>query len=179
MNRDFVLFCNGCEKGVYFKLPDTFVIPDDYQQTIPIDRQNVVDYYPRNVPSIDQAIPKEVADDHLEAIRCQSVSASKAVVTQCRRALQNTCTLNGAPNADLIDQIDDLYNRRIINPALKDMAHTIRMIGNWGAHPQKDTLKEVASSDATDVLEFTGEFLDEVFARPARIKNFKAKKGIK
>jgi hypothetical protein len=87
--------------------------------------------------------------------------------------------LNGAPNADLIIQIDDLEKRRIINPTLKDMAHTIRMIGNWGAHPQKDTLKEVTYSDASEVLEFTGEFLDEVFVRPARIKNLKTKKGIK
>ncbi len=177
-NHDFVLFCNGCDKGVYFQMPDSRCFPDEYQHTIPIEIDDIVDYYPKNVPYVDQAIPKDVADDYLEAIKCRGVLASKAVVTQCRRALQNACTLNGAPNSDLINQIDDLYNRRIINPTLKDVAHTIRMIGNWGAHPQKDPLKEVAPSDADEVLQFTDEFLDEVFVRPMRIKNFKAKKGI-
>lgn len=62
---------------------------------------------------------------------------------------------------------------------MKEIAHTIRMIGNYGAHPQKDLLREVTSEDSSEVPKFTSEFLDEVFVRPARIKSLKTKKGIK
>jgi hypothetical protein len=93
--------------------------------------------------------------------------------------MQTTCFLKRAPNIDLIDQIDDLESKRIINPTLKEMAHTIRMIGNWGLHPQKDPLRDVTPDDATEILKFTSELLDEVFVRPERIKNLKTKKGIK
>jgi hypothetical protein len=53
------------------------------------------------------------------------------------------------------------------------------MIGNWGAHPQVDPLKEVTSDDASEILKFTSEFLDEVFVRPDRLKSLKTKKGLK
>lgn len=118
-------------------------------------------------------------DDYIEAIKCEGISAPKATVAMCRRAMQTTCILKGSPNGDLINQIDDLEAKRIINPTLRDMAHTIRMIGNWGAHPQKDPLRDVTPEDASEILKFTSELLDEVFVRPARIKDMKTKKGIK
>lgn len=91
-------------------------------------------------------------------------SASRATVTQCRRAIQNACVSAGDNSkADLIDQIDELESKRLISPRLKDIAHAIRMIGNFGAHPQRDPLKDVTFDDATAILEFTSEFLDEIF----------------
>jgi hypothetical protein len=68
---------------------------------------------------------------------------------------------------------------RIINPSMKEVAHTIRKIGNWGAHPQDDPLKDVALDDALELLKFTSEVLDEVFVRPARLDALRKKKGIK
>ena len=176
----FVLSCTGCNESVYFKLPDNYGIPDEHKDLIPINIESIADYYPRLVPNIDPAIPKEIADDYGEAIKCDGVSASKATVTQCRRAMQNACILRGAnPKNDLLDQIDELESKRIINPTLKEIAHTIRMIGNWGAHPQKDPLKEVTPEDSSEVLKFTSELLDEIFVRPARIKSLKTRKGLK
>jgi hypothetical protein len=180
MRQNIVLFCNGCKKGVYFKLSDNYNISDEYENVINIETENIVDYYPRLVPEIDPAIPKEIANDFGEAIKCDSVSASKATVTQCRRVMQNACVLMGANSKkDLIDQIDEIESKRIINPTLKEIAHTIRMIGNWGAHPQEDPLREVTPEDSSEILKFTSEFLDEVFVRPARIKSLKTKKGLK
>lgn len=177
--NSFVLSCTGCGEGVYFRLPDNYDMPDEHSEIINVKSEIIVDYYPRLIPNIDPAIPKEIADDYSEAIKCESVSASKATVTQCRRVMQNTCILKGVnPKNDLIDQIDELELKRIINPTLKDMAHTIRMIGNWGAHPQKDPLRDVTPEDASEILKFTSEFLDEVYVRPARIKNLKTKKGL-
>jgi hypothetical protein len=135
---------------------------------------------PCAVATADSAIPEEIADDFKEAKRCFSVEAKKATVTMCRRSLQNTCISKGCnPKKDLVDQIDELEANRIINPSMKEVAHTIRKIGNWGAHPQDDPLKDVTLDDAVELLKFTSEFLDEVFVRPARLDALRKKKGIK
>lgn len=173
-----VLYCNGCGKGVYFRLLNYDLAGGERYENVSVD--NVADYYPRAVVTVDPTIPTEIADDFKEAKRCFSVEAKKATVTMCRRVLQNTCISKGAsPNAELVKQIDELESMRVINPSMKDVAHTIRKIANWGAHPQDDPLKEVTLEDASELLKFTFEFLDEVFVRPARLDALKKKKGIK
>jgi hypothetical protein len=173
-----VLWCNGCHGGVYFHLQNYDIPEEDSDELLRIDPKFIIDYYPHSVMTVDPSIPKEIADDYNEANRCIEVKASKATVTQCRRALQNTCVLKGAnPKADLIDQVDELESKRLITPGLKDIAHTIRIIANWGAHPQKDPLKEVTFDDALEILKFTSEFLEDIFVRPARLQTLKVKKG--
>ena len=140
-----VLWCTGCRGGVYFKLAGCDFV-DKYNQAIPIDPDRIVDYYPRRSITIDNSIPKEVGSDFLEANKCNDVLASKATVAMCRRALQSACEISGAkPKSDLVEQIDELETKRIINPGLKEIAHTVRLIGNWGAHPQQDPLRNVTS----------------------------------
>jgi len=173
-----VLYCRGCRKGVYFRLQNYEF--DEEDVTVRVEVEDVIDYYPRKVLTIDPVIPQEIGDDFDEANRCLGVEAKKATVVMCRRVLQNTCFLKGvSPNADLFKQIDELESKRIINPSMKDVAHTIRMIGNWGAHPQDDPLKDVTLDDALEIVKFTSEFLDEVFVRPARLDTLRKKKGIK
>jgi len=155
-------------------------IPTTVTSTVTIGTDYIADYYPRRVVTVDQSIPQEIASDFIEASRCNDISANKATVTMCRRVLQNACMSKGAnPKVDLIYQIDDLESRRVINPSLKDVAHTIRMIANWGAHPQSDPLRDVTPDDATEILTFTSEILEEIFVRPARLDVLKKKKGIK
>ena len=129
---------------------------------------------------VNPVIPQEIGDDFNEANRCLGVDAKKAAVTMCRRTLQNTCVSKGAKSGeDLFKQIEELEFKRIINPSMKDVAHTIRIIANWGAHPQGDPLKDVTLDDADEILKFTSEFLEEVFVRPARLEALKRKKKIK
>ncbi len=139
----------------------------------------VVESYPRVVFTADSTIPKDIGDDFEEANMCFTIGAKKATVTMCRRVLQTTCVSKGAdPQKDLVQQIDELESMRVIKPSMKEMAHTIRKIGNWGAHPQSDPLKDVTLDDAGDILKFTSEFLDEVFIQPARLDVLKRKKGL-
>lgn len=174
-----VLYCMGCGKGVYFWL-EGFEFKAGDEGSARVDAERVSDYYPRKVLTIDPVIPKEIGDDFNEANRCLGVGAKKATVAMCRRALQNTCVSKGAnPSEDLFSQIDGLESKRIINPSMKDVAHTIRTIGNWGAHPQEDSLRDVTLDDASEIVRFTSEFLDEVFVRPARLNTLKQKKNIK
>ena len=173
-----VLYCRGCRKGVYFRFSG-LEFPDDNESTR-VEAERIVDYYPRRVLTIDKSIPKEIGDDFDEANRCLGIEAKKATVVMCRRVLQNACVLKGAKaNSELFKQIDELEDKRIINPSMKDVAHTIRMIGNWGAHPQGDPLKDVTLDDAFEIVRFTSAFLDEVFVRPAKLEALKQKKKMK
>jgi hypothetical protein len=79
----------------------------------------------------------------------------------------------------LVQQIDELEPKRVITPGLKELGHTVRMIGNWGAHPQQDPLRTVSNDDAAQILEFTFQFLEELYVRPARLMEIKKQKGIK
>jgi len=178
--NSFSLYCNSCKEGVYFRFGPNFYLEEDYPDLVHLTDDKVEDSYPRAVVTADPAIPEEIADDFKEAKRCVSVEAKKATVTMCRRVLQNTCISKGCnPKSDLINQIDELEAKRIINPSMKEVAHTIRKIGNWGAHPQGDPLKDVTLDDASELLEFTSEFLDEIFVRPSRLSALRKKKGIK
>jgi hypothetical protein len=172
------LFCRGCGKGVYFYLNGYAIAGDN--RSIRVPEENVSDFYPHITINIDSAIPPEIADDFKEAHDCLGIKAKKATVTMCRRVLQNTCVSKGAnPNAELAKQIDEIESKRIINPQTKEVAHTIRKIGNWGAHPQDDPLRDVTIDDASEILIFTSEFLDEIFVKPSRLSALKKKKNIK
>lgn len=178
--NSIALYCNSCKEGVFFKLSGSNNLRDDYQDLIRLDDFQIEISYPHAKVSADDAIPEEIAEDFKEAKKCISVDAKKATVTMCRRVLQNTCIAKGCnPKSDLINQIDELESNRLISPSMKDIAHTIRKVGNWGAHPQNDPLKDVTLEDASELLEFTSEFLDEIFVRISRLQTLKQKKGMK
>jgi hypothetical protein len=133
--------------------------------------------YPIDKPkdTVDGAVPKAIADDFAEAMRCQFILAYKATVTMCRRALQAAVLEKMAsPDRSLIHQIDELAEKGVITNPLKDMAHVIRLTGNVGAHPDEDGLKNVTDEDAEDILQFTKEFFHHVYVMPAKLKSRKS-----
>lgn len=187
----FVLRCIACSKSVFFILGKQ-VRSDSGKPIVgptgPIEvgyvahyaEGNVIDYYPKRGIKSDESIPKEIAQDYVEAVKVYDAGAPRATVAMCRRAIQAAAIERGA-NRDkrFMDQIAELREKAIISPSMKDLADTVRMIGNWGAHPQEDSIKEVTGEDANDVVGFTHEFLDQLYTSPARIEKLKSKKGVK
>ena|ERR1700675_1423180 len=117
-----------------------------------------------------QQSAKGVADDFAEALRCQWIKAYKACVVMCARAIQGSAIALGATKKRLTDQIDELFSQGKITEALKDFAHEIRVTRNIGAHPDKDGLEDVTEQDASDIVEFTREYLHHVYVMPAKLK---------
>jgi len=78
-----VLYCRGCGKGVYFLLSGWNITHQS--KTIRVEAEEVGDYYPKTVLTINPAIPQEIGDDFDEANKCLGVEAKKATVTMCRR----------------------------------------------------------------------------------------------
>jgi len=132
---------------------------------------------PRPTPT-DPHIPEPVRTDLDEAKAAFSVGAYNATVVMCRRALQAAAILKGATKGKkLIDQIDELYEKEVITKGLRDLAHTIRLIGNEGAHPDPENPETVTREDAEEVLELTEQFLYVLFVTEAKVKDIRQKRG--
>ncbi len=151
-----VWVCDACKRPVVGK-PDSYGGP--------------YEYYPQQVvePSLPDA-PAEVAADAREAHRCFSIQAYRAAVVMARRAMQSAAFEKGAPDKPLVDQIDWLEEQRLITPLMKEVAHTIRLAGNVGAHPDRDALADVGEQEAEAVIDFLDDFLKYIYEIPARLQ---------
>ena len=119
-------------------------------------------------------ISEQVLSDYEEAIKCKAIGAHKASCAMFRRALQGSLVILGAnPKLSLIGQIDSLHS---LPDDIKDWAHQIRIFGNWGAHPDKDNLKDIKAEDVEEVYDFTSKFFIYVFIMPERVKLSRAKR---
>ena len=132
-------------------------------------------HYPAGKPNdiLPDEIPQRIGEDFKEALRCQFVDAHRATATMCRRALQASCQELGADGDRLIKQIDDLATKGKITAALTEMAHTVRLTGNIGAHPDKDGLEDVSPEDASDLIDFSRAFYEHVYVLPSKLLKMK------
>jgi hypothetical protein len=122
-------------------------------------------------------IPEEVISDYQEALKCKSIGANRASCSMFRRALQSSLVVLGADHKlDLIKQINSLSD---LPSDIKDWSHQIRIFGNWGAHPDKDKLKDVYNDDVAEVHDFISKFLLYVFIMPEKVKLSRAKRDEK
>ena len=133
---------------------------------------------------VDENVPPSIRADFSEALRCQFINAYKGCVVMCRRSVQASALKLGAPKNKKLDaQIDWLFEQGKITEPLKDFAHEVRLTGNIGAHPDKDSgqqteneeletdnLEDVTPKDADDIVEFTKEYLHHVYIMPAKLK---------
>lgn len=148
--------------------------------------------YPLGRPkdAVDPTVPVAIGADFSEALRCQWIKAHKGCVVLCRRAVQASALVSGAPRNQRLDkQIDWLFAQGKITEALKDFAHEVRLTGNVGAHPDRDSgqqtdqlaqppngypetddLEDVTPKNADDIVEFTREYLHHVHVMPAKLK---------
>ena len=94
----------------------------------------------------------------------------------CRRAVQASAKSLNASGNSLIKQIDDVADKGKITEPLKEMAHQIRKIGNDGAHPDDDLLKDATEQDASEIIEFVHEYFNHVYVMPEKLKAMKERK---
>ena len=130
-------------------------------------------YYPLGDAddSVADAVPEKIANDFSEALRCFHVKSYKATVTMCRRSIQASAKDLNASGKRLIEQIGDLADKGKITEPLKEMAHQIRKIGNDGAHPDDDLLKDVDEQDAAEIVEFVREYFNHIYVMPQTLKS--------
>jgi len=164
--------CQNCHGIVFFSAwARTFSEPGGRGEPDQIELRT---QYPTRVIKPHEAIPTDIAEDFVEAGRCFDIEAYKAAAVICRRALQLAVRELGAKGDRLLDEIDSLADSHRITPELKEWAHQIRLIGNDGAHADKEGLKTVTEEDAEAVSLFTSEFFHYVYEMPAEVAKRKA-----
>ena len=72
--------------------------------------------------------------------------------------------LNGAVGKNLRAEIDDLADKGLILPIMKDWSHEVRELANEGTHPQPGSTG-TDEKDAKDVVEFLTFLMRVMFAR--------------
>jgi hypothetical protein len=75
-----------------------------------------------------------------------------------------------AKDGTLVQQIDNLYNQRIITEDIKELAHEIRIWGNVGAHPRDDELESIDAADVKDTKELLEALFDYIYVMPHKVK---------
>lgn len=81
----------------------------------------------------------------------------------------------GAKKRDLFDKLNEVESK--ISSDLSEQLHYLREIGNFGAHPRKNThtteLLPVEPGEAEYCLELLLELFDECFVKPKKRENIK------
>jgi len=147
--------CNNCHRGVLVK---------DYFRADLAD-----EIYPTPLPKpVDERIPSSIRRDFEEALKCFGISAFRATGVMARRALQGCCLDKGAKKGKLQEQIDWLFEQRIITKHLNDWAHEVRLVGNDAAHPQKPREdKPITKDDAEAIVNLLTQFTNVLYVAPA------------
>lgn len=114
---------------------------------------------------LPSGLPPEILRDMVEASKCVDIEASRAAAAMVRRALQQALLNIGTQETDLYLQIEDLKNRNMLSPFEVSFAHGIRFLGNYGAHPQDDLLKEVTLEDAREAFQAVSKILRQLYSK--------------
>jgi hypothetical protein len=171
-----VLQCPGCKKFIL-----GIVIYKERQPGGNVNGETVTyeKHYPLGKPS-DEApkeIPKAIRNSFREAIRCRSVNAYNATAEMCGRALEASCLKEKAQGESLMERIKWLKSVGIITSSLENMAQSIWLGRNLGAHPGR----ELTAREADAVIAFTRQYFHHVYVMEAeRVKHdFRRKKSPK
>jgi hypothetical protein len=128
-------------------------------------------------------VPEDVSKDFLEASQVLPISA-QASAALSRRCLQHILVKYGqAAGRDLIQQIENFITTKNPPSYIAKQLHAVRQIGNFAAHPQKDTVTgeilPVEPGEAEWNLEVLQSMFDFQFVKPAqqakRIQEFNEK----
>lgn len=139
------------------------------------NESKLIGQYPSSIrigSDLADSVPIEILDDFESALKCYEFEEYRPTSAMCRRSLQASLLEQGAdPTKDLFVQIDELNRKkpdRFTND-MKDWAHNIRIFGNWGAHPDKDGLKDVNQETAKEAIEFLRSYFHYVYAMPKKV----------
>ncbi len=146
------------------------------------DKQKLI--YPQSKSSqIGEEVPEHYSKDFAEAAEVLPISA-KASAALSRRILQDVLREElGIKKANLVKEIEEFIQRSDVPTYLGDAVDAVRNVGNFAAHPLKDTntgeVVEVEAGEAEWLLEVNESLFDFVFVQPQRLEERKKKLNIK
>lgn len=128
---------------------------------------------------IEKAPPEwqsDVGRYWLQAHRSLQDENWDAAAVMARSSLQIALRDQGATGNNLKQEIDDLGNKGLIPPVMRDWSHEVRELGNYSAHPTPEQAP-TSPQDAKDIVQFTDYLLEYLYTIPHRIAEYRARKS--
>ncbi|WP_244207013.1 DUF4145 domain-containing protein [Caballeronia pedi] len=135
--------------------------------------------FPKATPrqAASPEVPSSIAQDYHEACAVL-VDSAKASAALSRRCLQSILRENGFAHKDLAPAIQALLESKQLPLAIADNVDAIRNIGNFAAHPMKDTntgeILPVEPQEAEWNLDVLEELFDFFYVQPEKARQKRA-----
>lgn len=147
--------CGACKKAI-IKLDECFPATSEIRESRIVEPK----YFGRK-PAASE-VPPELAEDYNEACAVLSISP-KASAALSRRCLQGVLRANGFTQRDLAPAIKAAVESKTLPTLQTTSLDTIRLIGNFAAHPMKNTNTGEIVAVEPEEAEWNLEVLDGLF----------------
>jgi len=134
--------------------------------------------WPLKITKYPDHWPESVGRYWLQAKKSLSTEAWDAAALMARSALQIALREENAKGKNLYSEIDDLAQRGILPPIMKEWAHEMRELGNESAHPTADQ-KPTNSRDAQEIVKFLGFLFEYLYTLPKEIQEYRKRRETK
>lgn len=136
------------------------------------DTVNQLIYPPNALRPVAPEVPKQIKQDFTEAASVLNISP-KSSAALSRRILQHILHEHfNISKSSLAAEIEEFIARNDVPPYLKKEIDAVRNIGNFAAHPLKDThtgsIVDVEPGEAEWLLDVLESLFDFAFVQPAR-----------
>lgn len=134
--------------------------------------------FPANIShSVPNEVPEKYKQDFIEAVQVFPISP-KASAALSRRILQHILREEyKIKHRSLAQEIDDFIKNADVSSYVKDAVDAVRNIGNFAAHPLKDTntgeIVEVESGEAEWLIDVLEALFDVTFVQPKKLEERK------
>jgi hypothetical protein len=167
--------CPACRKPIVLLCYGTY-FESDPPRLVKTLEQKVI--WPTGaVSDADESVPKHFAQDHTEAAAIASLSP-RASAALSRRVLQHVIRERyGIHKRNLEDEIEEFIEKAHPPSHLAKALDAVRQIGNFAAHPMKNTstgeIVEVEPGEADWLLEVLEQLFDFAYVHPLRTEERK------
>lgn len=167
-----VLRCNyqPCRKFVYVI---TTKVRNATEQNYSADELITFPNYKITEPHA--AIPREIAEDWVEAQRAFAESALKASAVMCRRVLYGVLLDRKCKEHPMRDGLKQLAEQERLPKVVEQWLDEIKEDGHDAAHPHRAL--QVPAENVAEVLEYTKELLRFVYIEPHELQERLARKA--
>lgn len=165
--------CPECEELIVLLQSGKYKYNAGDEVLIGITRQEIV--YPKHATrKVELEVPDKYKKDFSEA--CAVLPSSpKASAALSRRILQNVLREEfKIKHPNLAQEIEDFIHKKDLPSYLTQAVDAVRNVGNFAAHPLKDTntgeIVEVEPGEAEWLLEVNESLFDFAFVQPKRLE---------
>ncbi|OGY24139.1 MAG: hypothetical protein A2172_01175 [Candidatus Woykebacteria bacterium RBG_13_40_15] len=119
--------------------------------------------------------PQAIQRYWVQANKSLQVENWDAAAEMARSTLQIALRDHGAVGKDLFEEINNLAEKGVLPPLMKEWSHEVRELGNDSAHPRPEQ-KETSLGDARDIVEFLDFLLEYLYDLPKRIEDYRGRR---